>query len=757
MKPKKPMKLLSVGVGLLLSTAVAVQGYQTLSGNYSDFVFRGDTTYYVAGPVYIYGTARIEGGTVVKFSPEANATIQVGSLVVCETGPYRMATFTAKDDNSVGETISGSTGTPSGYYGLTGLNFSGSLKYIRVAYLRTAFSVDTWYSNENRFSNIQIIHCGNAFNGADGAIVLVDNALISQVEQVAGGVCEWHFFGNHLTVHQADYFAWTVDDLFETTSDFHLTNSLLVGVNQLANNGSVQFFNNAVAQVPDGSGIFQSLGAGNYYLPTGSPYRDAGTTGIGTALQAELGQKTTWPPVSFDSMVTVNTTLSPQAQRDTNAPDLGYHYEPIDYWASCIVSNATLTLTNGVVIGYYRNPGIWLVDGGTLVSQGTVTSRNRITYFNFVQEQPLVFDPYGLWQVLPINPCHSDVSRNPEASLRFTTLTVPQGAYYALYCDFYEWDMKRLELRDCEVYGGGSYLYFAGSAAGGACRFQNNLFRDTSVWLDTCAETNTTLLARNNLFQHGSDVQFGDHNTGVWQVKDNVFDGLGVCLYGDVGYNAYVNGAVVYSDIQPSDIVLANFAWAAGPLGDAYQLDNDLVNRGSQTADLSGLYHYTVKTDLLNGLQIKETNSVVDLGYHYVATTASGTPIDTDTDGIPDYLEDANGNGLKDPSEGRWDLAILVQPQRVVVREGQRATFSVVAAGTPTITYQWRKDGNNILNANDSTYVINSARMSDMGYYSVEVRNPGGPLLSQNAFLKVLPFWPPITNQIPTNITLTIY
>ena len=52
-----------------------------------------------------------------------------------------------------------------------------------------------------------------------------------------------------------------------------------------------------------------------------------------------------------------------------------------------------------------------------------------------------------------------------------------------------------------------------------------------------------------------------------------------------------------------------------------------------------------------NGLEIKEGSTKVDIGYHYVATDQYGNPIDTNSDGIPDYLSDANGNGVVDSGE----------------------------------------------------------------------------------------------------------
>ena len=59
-----------------------------------------------------------------------------------------------------------------------------------------------------------------------------------------------------------------------------------------------------------------------------------------------------------------------------------------------------------------------------------------------------------------------------------------------------------------------------------------------------------------------------------------------------------------------------------------------------------GLYHFTTTTN-----KWKETNSIVDIGFHYIALDANGLPVDTDGDGWPDYWEDANGNGALDSGE----------------------------------------------------------------------------------------------------------
>ena len=94
----------------------------TLNSTQTNQVFRGNTTYFVTGPAYLYGTTTFEAGTVVKFTNSVSPTLATGphlsisGSVVWEPTSYRPPIFTAKDDNSAGETISGSSGAPSGDY-----------------------------------------------------------------------------------------------------------------------------------------------------------------------------------------------------------------------------------------------------------------------------------------------------------------------------------------------------------------------------------------------------------------------------------------------------------------------------------------------------------------------------------------------------------------------------------------------------------------------------------------------------------------
>ncbi|MCL5099258.1 MAG: glycoside hydrolase, partial [Candidatus Omnitrophica bacterium] len=61
------------------------------------------------------------------------------------------------------------------------------------------------------------------------------------------------------------------------------------------------------------------------------------------------------------------------------------------------------------------------------------------------------------------------------------------------------------------------------------------------------------------------------------------------------------------------------------------------------------------RSKLVNA-QTKETNSLVDIGLHYVALNGQNLPLDTDANGLPDYFEDRNGDGTANDTFN-WTVA----------------------------------------------------------------------------------------------------
>lgn len=105
--------------------------------------------------------------------------------------------------------------------------------------------------------------------------------------------------------------------------------------------------------------------------------------------------------------------------------------------------------------------------------------------------------------------------------------------------------------------------------------------------------------------------------------------------------------------------------------------------------------------------------------------------------GGSDSAPPANGSPVAPPSVTTAP-DITAQPQSITVDDGQPATFTVVATGTGTLTYQWKRDGTDIPGATSSTYSITSASLSDNGAaISIAVSNAGGTSLSLSATLTV--------------------
>jgi hypothetical protein len=70
---------------------------------------------------------------------------------------------------------------------------------------------------------------------------------------------------------------------------------------------------------------------------------------------------------------------------------------------------------------------------------------------------------------------------------------------------------------------------------------------------------------------------------------------------------------------------------------------------------------------------------------------------------------------------------------------GGSATFTVGVNPTPTLMYQWLKDGLPITGANSTTFSINGVQGADIGSYSVVVSNAAGTVTSDPATLSIAP------------------
>jgi hypothetical protein len=80
---------------------------------------------------------------------------------------------------------------------------------------------------------------------------------------------------------------------------------------------------------------------------------------------------------------------------------------------------------------------------------------------------------------------------------------------------------------------------------------------------------------------------------------------------------------------------------------------------------------------------------------------------------------------------------ITTQPVALTVAAGSPATFSVVATGSDTLTYQWRKASTNIAGATAASFTIPAVAAADAASYDVVVTNTYGTATSSVATLTV--------------------
>lgn len=81
--------------------------------------------------------------------------------------------------------------------------------------------------------------------------------------------------------------------------------------------------------------------------------------------------------------------------------------------------------------------------------------------------------------------------------------------------------------------------------------------------------------------------------------------------------------------------------------------------------------------------------------------------------------------------------ALALGPRSQTACAGQPVTFEATATGSAPLTYQWKKDGEEIPGATGPSYTIPAVAPGDAGTYTVAVTNPCGSVTSSEAALTV--------------------
>ena len=98
---------------------------------------------------------------------------------------------------------------------------------------------------------------------------------------------------------------------------------------------------------------------------------------------------------------------------------------------------------------------------------------------------------------------------------------------------------------------------------------------------------------------------------------------------------------------------------------------------------------------------------------------------------LVDYTVSTGGNNVAP--------AFITQPASQTVAPGASVTFTAAASGTPTPTFQWRKDGTPITNATGASLTLTNVSGADAGTYTVVATNSVSSVASTGATLVVTP------------------
>lgn len=657
----------------------------------SNLVFQADMTYYLNSYITLVGTNTFEGCSVIKATANSGFRLVPSSSPVTlnfVTGFYRPAVVTAVDDCTIGETISGASCSPSGNYYANPAFYvaSGTFNFPHLRVLYAAQGIQSQGANIT-VSDAQFVDCGLDFSRSSGGTLTLRNVLCASAGTNISATGSFSLDAENCTFCGS---SWLVQ-CPSSSATLEFTNSIFVNETNLCPaNVNLNGLCNAFQSTPTTFGNraislgslypFQTVGASDYYIADAAdPYlRRAGTTNINATLLADLAQATTYPPVVFDQDSLTNALdLSPQAQRDTGIPDLGWHADALDYAFGGCDLYTNLTLEPGTAVGWFEDwgqgsSGIWepyslsLNDGSVLVSKGTALQSVWYPRTMTVQE-----GVNGNWQN---NGWMAGFVLNGSGNPPYPQLNDHFARWSTLASggnDFRDnWAYGIIKADNCEYYSGSINSYW------GPQYFTNCLFYRVAVYFWDQVDSPNITFQNCTLYNGFLDLcrysWQSSFTTAKWDIENNAFDGTGFAEGDDYhgtenttfDHNAYNTNNLAwqsypfpyppqYGMLEVTNVTdrrVGSYGWESGFLGNFYlPAGGPLINTGSLSAASStiGLFHFTVMTNLLaNGLQIKETNSIVDLGVHYVATDSNGVPISTAGDGWADYLKNVAGTGV---------------------------------------------------------------------------------------------------------------
>jgi hypothetical protein len=351
----------SVLVSVVLSVAGTARAAVVTLKSGHDIVFRAGTTHLVESGLVLSGTVRFEPGTVIKLGPGAGLVLGPGVRLDWRAEPYGPVQITSRDDNSVGETVAGSTGMPGFPPGRT-----------------ASLELDTTGRSGNwRLDNLRISHAAVALRVVGTGDLSLWHTQISASDVGIEAVGSTLRLRNVLLLGLGSGFSGLSDTRIEAQQ---CTFAGLKTLNHRPERSELSILRSLIADTGDRSGFVQPkcegtlnflipgpltnvfvLANGTAYLPPGSRRLRAGNCHqlLDPELATVLPGMTLLAPEDLPPSIEVNRFLARRPIRDSDIPEamgaprtkLGFHHWPADFKAvGTVLSNAVLTLGPGVTV-----------------------------------------------------------------------------------------------------------------------------------------------------------------------------------------------------------------------------------------------------------------------------------------------------------------------------------------------------------------------------------------------------------------------
>ncbi len=255
--------------------------------------------------------------------------------------------------------------------------------------------------------------------------------------------------------------------------------------------------------------------------------------------------------------------------------------------------------------------------------------------------------------------------------------------------------------------GGEIYISYPGPTG---MTIQNNWLHDTQSLISGAADN------------YALAGVYLDEDADGYVVDQNV-------LWNNEAYNIFVNGSNTGTTVPNNNYIHNNTIPDVGGTAEIIVGSNGSLVTNCGTTQI---------VDNLVLLPVNQTATVPPCSASDNSSTAPGAT--TMTASVPVGCNFGGCASESPPAISGTSIAssIAVQPYGVTVPAGQTATFSVTGAGSPTLTYQWQKNGVNISGATATTYTTPATAAVDSGaVFTVQVTNSLATVTSNTAVLTV--------------------